>query len=191
MSEFDRPRQESAPARRDRGSAPATRIVDSRGAMYRDVYEESQRSLDDQQDELKGMRDRAVQFTIFVGAATAFLVGTGLTAAHRDWVFYLIASVASLFSVVSVGLLLALLKPSKKHQWNYRLSSKSLIADWIESDVPVPTEPQFLRALAMLYDDMQDENEILLKPLRQIYQVLMVVGVLQLILWAALVWITT
>jgi hypothetical protein len=157
--------------------------------MYKVVYEESQRSLDDQQDELKGMRDRAVQFSIFVGAATAFLVGTGLTAAHRDWVFYLIASVASLFSVVSIGLLLALLKPSKRHQWNYRLSSKTLISDWIESDVPEPTESQFMRALAKLYDDMQDENEKLLKPLRQMYQVLMAVGSLQLVFWAALIWI--
>jgi hypothetical protein len=191
MSEIDRPRPEP-PARRDRGGGAARRDAESFVPIYQALYEESKRSLDDQQDELNRIRDRAVQFIIFVGAAAAFLVGTGLTAVHnRDWVFYLIASVASLTSAVSVGLLIALLKPRKGHKWNFRISSESVIEDIESRDVPVPTESQFMRYLVKLNDEMQVENEKLIEPLRNIYQWLMAVGVLQLVFWAALVWIRT
>jgi hypothetical protein len=191
MSEIDRPRPEP-PARRDRGGSIARRDADSFVPIYQVLYEESKRSLDDQQDELNRMRDRAVQFIIFVGAATAFLVGTGLTAVHnRDWIFYFLASMATLSSAVSVGLLIALLKPRKGHKWNFRISSQSVIEDIESRDVPVPTESQFMRYLVKLNDEMQIENEKLLAPLRDIYQWLMAVGVLQLIFWAVLVWIRT
>lgn len=157
--------------------------------LYNVAYAESQRTLDDQQDELKGMRDRAVAFTTFVGAATAFLVGTGLSVTHRDITFYTLAAVASALSAVWILLLIALLNPRKKKPWNYRLSAESLITGWIETEVPGPSKAQFLRALALTYDEMRTANEDLLGPLRTAYRWLIIVGSAQVTLWAALVWL--
>jgi len=159
--------------------------------MYRIAYQESQRTLDDEQDELNRMRDRAVAYTAFVGAASAFLVGTGLQAHGKDVLFYTLASIASALTASLIILLVALLTPSKAKLWHYRLSATSLIKGWIEADVPVPNEAAFIRALAIKYDDMHRENEILLKSLRQKYQWLIVCGTAQLTIWAALVWIKT
>lgn len=169
---------------------PQARPADRDAAeLYSVAYAESQRTLDDQQDELKGMRDRAVAFTTFVGAATAFLVGTGLSVTHRDITFYTLAAVASAFSAVWILLLIALLNPRKKKKWNYRLSAESLITGWIETEVPGPSKAQFLRALALTYDEMRTANEDLLGPLRTTYRWLIIVGSAQVTLWAALVWL--
>lgn len=157
--------------------------------LYRIAYQEAQRALDDQQDELKGMRDRSVQFTAFVGAATAFLVGAGLHPAHRDASFYALAGVASALSVALILLLLRLLIPSSRRLWHYRMSAKSLITGWIETDVPPPTEGHFLKALAEKYDQMREANEGLLGWLRISYRWLIAVGAIQVTLWAALVWV--
>jgi hypothetical protein len=164
--------------------------------MYRIAYQEGQRALDDQQDELNRMRDRAVAFTAFVGAATAFLVGAGLTNVHRDGSFYALASIATVFSLGMIFLLSVLLNPfqrklqdpSKGKYWNYRLSTKTLMEDWIERDVPPSSEGEFIRWLADLYDDMRVANEKLLGPLRFSYWGVVTSGVLQVVLWAALVW---
>jgi hypothetical protein len=157
--------------------------------MYRIAYQEGQRTLDDQQSELSSLRDRAVQFTVFVGAATAFLVGTGLSAPSRDATFYGLAISGSVLSALAIALLFMLLKPSKKAPWNYRLSSNKLITGWIESDVPPPNEAYFLRSLAQTYDQMREANEVLLKSLRWRYQALLAAGAAQVTVWAALVWV--
>jgi hypothetical protein len=158
--------------------------------MYRIAYQESQRTLDDQQDELKGMRDRGVQFTAFVGAATAFLVGAGLQAATKGPLFYSMASAATVLSAALIILLLILLTPSKRNLWHYRLSAESLIKGWIEAEVPPPDEALFMRAVAIKYDDMHRKNEVLLRSLRRSYRWLIAVGAAQVTVWAALVWIT-
>lgn len=157
--------------------------------QYRIAYLEGQRTLDDEQDELRGMRDRAVNFTAFVGAATAFLVGTGIQHVSKDALFYALASIASLLSVMLIALLLLLLVPSKKKLWHYRLSSRTLIEKWIDCDVPPPDEASLIRAMAMLYDDMHKSNEILLRSVRRFYWLLLTVGAAQVTLWAVLVWI--
>jgi hypothetical protein len=171
-----------------RSSPAKSRIVAGQEDLYRIAYEESQRTLDDQQDELKSMRDRAVTFMAFVGAAAAFLIGTGLQVKHRDAGFYSLAIIASALSALSIALLIALLNPSTKKKWDYRLSAKSLISGWIETEVPVPSEAHFLRALATKYDDMRAVNEILLDSLRTWYRWLIVSGSAQLTVWAILVW---
>ena len=135
------------------------------------------------------MRDRAVQFTAFIGAATAFLVGTGLHAANRDAVFYALASLASALSALSIVLLIALLNPSNKRKWNYRMSATSLIEGWIENEVPGPSEAQFLRALSIRYENMRCENETLLESLRTWYRWLIIIGSTQITVWAVLVWL--
>jgi hypothetical protein len=152
MRESDGSPERPRPGRSEpHGSQAKNREASNNGLadLYRVAYVESQRTLDDQQDELKGMRDRAVSFTAFVGAATAFLVGTGLHATNRDVLFYILASLASALSALSIVLLIALLNPSSKRKWNYRMSAASLIDGWIENEVPGPSEAQFLRALAM------------------------------------------
>jgi hypothetical protein len=135
------------------------------------------------------MRDRAVSFTAFVGAATAFLVGTGLHAKHRDAIFYVLAILASALSALMIGFLIALLNPSTKKLWDYRMSAKSLISGWIETEVPVPSAAHFLRALATKYDDMRATNEVLLDSLRTWYRMLIITGSAQVTLWAILVWL--
>jgi hypothetical protein len=159
--------------------------------LYQVAYEEGRRTLDDQTDELNRMRDRAVNFAVFVGAATAFLVGTGLQAPHRDSTFYAIAILASALSALMIFLLFRVLNPAKvkKEFWNYRMSPKSLIQGWIETDVPVPSKAQFNRELARVYDDMVLKNEAVLGGLRTAYRWLIVIGSAQLMVWAALVWI--
>lgn len=135
------------------------------------------------------MRDRAVQFTAFVGAATAFLVGTGLSGTHRGVTFYVLASVASALSALLILLLLALLTPQTRRLWTYSLSTKKLISGWIETEVPLPTEADFFKKLAIMYDDMREENSGLLRALRTWYRWLVVVGAAQVAVWAALVWV--
>jgi len=159
--------------------------------LYQVAYEEGRRTLDDQTDELNRMRDRAVNFAVFVGAATAFLVGTGLQAPRRDSSFYAIAILASALSALMIFLLFIVLNPAKrrKEYWNYRLSPKLLIQGWIETEVPVPGKAQFNRELARVYDDMVTKNEAVLGALRTSYRWLIVTGSAQLMVWAALVWI--
>lgn len=156
------------------------------GPLYKLAYEESQRTLDDQADELTGIRGRAVQFVAFVGAATAFLVGTSLQTVERDVTFYWLAGIATSMSVLLFVLIIAVLVPWKN--WEYRLSARALIRGWIEAEVPPPNEAAFLRALAQRYDDMRVNNERVLRPLRRCYVGIIAVGLSQLTLWAALAW---
>src|SRR5664280_1806938 len=73
-------------------------------ALYRIAYEEGKRALDDQVDELNGIRGRAVQFTAFVGSSTAFLAAVGLrTGPDRSWLFYVLAGVASALSLFAIA----------------------------------------------------------------------------------------
>ena len=153
---------------------------------YLITYEESVRTLDDQADEVNRIRDRSVQFIVFVGAATAFLVGSGLQAAHRDSIFYAIAGVASAASVLMIVLLFLVLNPPNKRLWNYRVSAKKMIAIF-EADV-APSKSEFVRYLSLLNDDSREGNEKLLKPLRAYYRSLIIVGSVQVTIWAALVW---
>jgi len=188
VSERERPPAGAGPTRRTSDQPSVKSDVAKNADLYRIAYQEGQRALDDQQDELKGMRDRGVQFTAFVGAATAFLVGTGFHPAHRDASFYALAAAASVFSGILILLLLALLRPSNRRLWHYRLSAQSLISGWIETEVPPPSEAHFLRSLAEKYDQMRTQNEELLGSLRTWYRWLVVVGTVQVTIWAVLVW---
>jgi hypothetical protein len=179
------------PASAARGVTPASRHDrPDQTDLYRVAYTESQRTLDDQRAELQGMRTRSVQFTAFVGAATAFLVGTGLHATDRNALFYTLAAIASAISALSIVLLVLLLHPSNRKKWEYRMSAKSLINGWIETDVP-PSEHLFLRELALKYDEMHTANESLLQSLRTRYRWLIIAGSAQVVIWAALVWLTS
>lgn len=157
--------------------------------MYRIAYQEGQRTLDDEQDELNRMRDRAVQFTAFIGAATAFLVGTGLNASHKDALYYGLASAASALSAILIALLFLLLAPTFRHPWHYRISTKKMIDEWIEADVPQMDEAGLLREVALRFDDWHHLNEKMLRSIRTLYRWLIATGAAQVTVWAALVWI--
>lgn len=187
MHEGDRP--STRPSANPGATGETKRKALANADMYRIAYQESQRTLDDEQDELNRMRDRAVAFTAFVGAASAFLVGTGLQTHGKDGWFYVIAITASALTALLIVLLVALLTPSKSKLWHYRLSATSLIKGWIEADVPPPNEAAFIRALAVKYDEMHRDNEVFLRSLRRKYQWLIVSGTAQLTIWATLVWI--
>jgi hypothetical protein len=180
------------------GELESRNAIDGREEMYKVAYAESQRSIDDQTDELKGMRDRAVSFTTFVGAATAFLVGTGLQAVHKDPAFYTLAIIASALSALWILLLIILLNPK---DWGYRRSPRTLISDWIEIDVPrpgeitpirvppPPTTANFFRWLAIENDETMRANKAVLKSVRKYYQRLIIAGSAQVTVWAVLVWL--
>lgn len=185
-NELPRGARSPVPALRGGSQAARHNPIDQT-AQYRVAYSESQRTLDDQRDELQGVRTRAVQFTAFVSAATAFLVGTGLHATDRNGAFYPLAATASTLSVLSIISLAILLIP---RNWNYRMTPKVLIEDWIEQKgVQQPSEALFLRKLALAYDEMSAENGRLLKSLRTWYICLVLVGSVQVIAWATLVWL--
>src|SRR5215469_13190908 len=163
--------------------------VTARRDLYKIAYQEGQRTLDDEQDELNRVRDRAVQFTAFVGAATAFLVGTGLDAPSKDALFYGLASAASALSAILIALLFIVLAPMGRHSWRYRMSTEFLISQWIEADLPQLDEAALLREMALQYGDMHRRNEAMLSSIRRSYRWLIATGAAQVTVWAALVWV--
>jgi hypothetical protein len=189
MPEIERPQGDGQPIVSD--SQPSVDNVAKHEELYRIAYDESRRTLDDQKDEIKEMRDRAIQVAIFIGAATAFLVAAGLQDPHRDNTFYTIAIAGTLDSALFVVALFAVLGLdfSLKRAWNYRLSATALIDGWIEAEAPPPSDAHFIRELARTYDTMRQVNERFLRPLRAWYRWLLVAGVTQVTIWAALVWV--
>jgi hypothetical protein len=154
-------------------------------ALYQVAYDLGLRTLEDQRDELNGIRTRAGSFTAFVGSATAFLVGTSVQGGSRDALFYWIAVIATVCSTTAVGCLLALLRPRR---FDFRLSPGVLVERWIEASVPRPSMNAFLKGLAELLEKMQAKNEELLAKLRGWYMVLVASGALGLAMWTLLVW---
>jgi len=187
MPGIERPSGDATPSRRRSGQSDR-RATDEDEELYQIVYEESHRTLDNQKDELNSIRDRTVQYAIFIGAATAFLVGSGLAAPHRDVSFYALAIIASLFSLMVIGLLFSILNPSTKHLWVEGVSADYLIENWVKKADPRPRKAEFVRDLAIMNADSQQNNQKLLAPLRTRYRYLIAAGALQVIVWAALVW---
>jgi hypothetical protein len=162
--------------------------------LYRLAYEESQRALDDQAVELDGLRQRVTQFLAFVGTATAFLVGAGISSSQRDAIFYALAAcgtLASLGTITMAGSLLLLLRLSwrgpRLHQWELRLSGKVLV-NWIEPELGGPDEADFLRAVTLRQANMWEANEKQLSLVRRYYVLAVVLGFAQVMVWATLAW---
>lgn len=163
-------------------------------ALYRLAFEESRRTLDDQIDEVNGIRQRVSQYLAFVGTASAFLVGTGLGHGNRTGTFYAIAITGSIVSLcaLSAGLRVLLMwegavPHGKYHTWRFRLSANKLM-HWIEPDVPQPDETDLLRALALRHDEMAEHNDDNLDRLRHAYAWCVGLGFVQLLVWGALAW---
>lgn len=158
-------------------------------SLHAYAYDQGLRALDDQRDELNGIRTRAVQFVAFVGAASGFLVGSALGSSDADSdLFYVVASIASIASVVMLVCVALVLSPAKKFE--YRLDPNVLVQQWIERDVPRrPTQPELLSGLAKLQSGMIQDNETSLNKWRRQYRVLIISGLVSLSLWMAAVWI--
>lgn len=176
----------SAPS--EGGNKPA-HIYDSKLSMYKVAFEESVRALKDQVDELSSIRQRLVQYFAFVGSATAFLVGSSLGAAHRDGLFYGLASVGTALMLAAIGCAVYLLWPWMS-QLGATSSASKIIREMIERKVsPIQNDGQFYREFAKYNDAAVDENETVLKKTRMWYFVAIVSGALQLTVWIALVWL--
>src|SRR5688572_27166118 len=91
---------------------PSAEAIAKHEDLYEITYSEATRTLDDQAAEVSNARTRAVQFLAFVGAATAFLLGTAITGAtQRDAVFYGLAIAGSALALAGIACVAALLNP--------------------------------------------------------------------------------
>jgi len=155
--------------------------------LYRIAYDHGLRTLDDQRDELNGVRGRAGQFMAFVGSATAFLVGAGLRSPDRDWVFYLVAACGTFLIVGALACLVFVLSPRSK--FVLTMDPGMLVDEWIDRQVPKrPTEADLLRHLAKRIQGMIDENDTRLTAIRWWYLGTVVLGTVALACWVGLVW---
>ena len=143
------------------------------------------------------MRQRSVQFLAFVGSATAFLVGAGVSDGARSTAFFLTASVATALSFLSILFVLFVLLSIDYHGgihrilWNFRVSSQILVDHWIDPEVGAASEAKFLRNLALQYDKMAEENDPSMTVVRRWYLSFLTFGSIQVITWAGVVWAFT
>lgn len=167
-------------------SDPSEQRLSAAAPLYKAAYEEAKSGVEGQTSELDAIRQRAAAYMSFVGAATAFLVGTSLRLpTTRNLEFYVIAGIATSLSLLTVIFACLVLLPTRT--WEQKLSGQDLVEGWIETDVP-PTETLYFRALALLYDDMRAANETVLQQVRWRLTGVVVCGSLQVLAWATLAW---
>jgi hypothetical protein len=176
-----------------RQSRAAQNPTDESAKLYKIAFDESVRTLKQQNEELSAIRQRLVQFLAFVGTATAFLIGTSLrpeegsTAVTRGPEFLPLCSAGTVAMVVTLGLTLVLLYPRTTPLTV--VSSAREILDGIHRDVsPTDTEAHLLHDLAWYYDGYVKENAAILAKARWYYFSAIGAGVLQLSIWTALIW---
>ena len=206
-------------AQSNSGRTPRPRVPktsSSRELAYKLAYDEGKRTVDDQLSELDSMRQRSVQFLAFVGAATAFLVGTGVNRndATRGYLFYALvaaATIASIATVIAVAFILLSLwwakrdpdedvaskdQPSsqvtrrkglRQMRFQLRLSPQQLV-EWGEPEVPDRSDADLYRNLARYYEQMKDWNAVRLDALRHSYIAFILLGFCQVILWVSVAW---
>ena len=154
---------------------------------YRIAFEEGRRRLDEQRDELNVLRTRAVTFIAFIGTATAFLVGTGLSSTVRAKHFQTIALTGTCLTLGGLACLVVILWPRWK--FAFSMEPKTLVERWLDRDVPAnPTETQLLRAWAGKQQSSIDRNHTSLEWMRWLYLGLVVAGPLGLACWTWLIW---
>jgi hypothetical protein len=155
--------------------------------MYRVAYEQGIRTLDDQAAEIDGMRNRAVSFMAFVGSATAFLVTTTLRSADPGVPFFVLASIATLSVAWAIVQLGRLIRP--KLEFTLRLDSREIITDWIDRDVPCPSEALLLRGLGGWLAEYAESNRVGLRTLRARFTQVLMFGSAGLLAWTVAIWV--
>lgn len=178
-------------ARRGSSVKPPVMSEADQADLFEVAYKEGIRAIESQASELENLRSKVVAFAGFVGAAAAFLVGSGLanTEAHaklRDGWFYGIAVTASVLALAWLTFTLLTLKFVQN--WKQKISSKDLIAQTLRREVPPATKAKFFEELAEAYDTTRANNERELESVRDYFLWAVGLGVFQLLLWIALVW---
>jgi hypothetical protein len=176
---------------------------ETRSNLYRDAYDEGKRAVDRQIAELDSMRQRSAQFISFVGSATAFLVGTGLGATpaeSRDAGYFSLTWTAATLSVASIALLMMVLLAivwtrgkwmPNRARWDFANSSKTLVEDYATApEVGEYSESDYYRDLALIYESKWNHNDLWLGQVRRSYTLFLIVGSLQVTVWALLVGIS-
>jgi hypothetical protein len=176
---------------------PSDEFLAENAALYRVAYDESVNALKTQSDELSGMRQRLVSFLAFVGSATAFLAGSGLTATqstatqsgHRSVLFYGVAAVASLLMLAVITYTVNILRP-KSAKIIRAASAYKIVEGHIETDIPT-NEGHLLRNLALRNDEAVQANRSVLVKLRRDYITAIALGSIELLALIGLVWFCT
>ncbi|MBV9368746.1 MAG: hypothetical protein JO074_02870 [Frankiales bacterium] len=200
-----------------RGARQRANTPEPASELYRVAYEEGQRLLDDQLDELASMRTRSVQFLAFIGTASGILVAAGLRLTERDAWYYALAAGASALSLCMVVLTVQVLLGvviSRTHPaadglddlsggvvqaravrphlllWRFRFAPEQMVKwlDLVEAEVGRPSANDTRRDLELDQQDMANANLSGLRVLRRLYVLLISAGALQLALWAVLIW---
>ncbi len=163
--------------------------------IYEQIRQEQLRELEGQRAELDSMRARVSQYLAFVGAATGFLAGTGLTRVpvdNRDGWFYFLATLGTLsflaLTYFAVMVLIGSGGAPKASQFAFHLDSPKLLTK-AETNGKHPSVPGFTRYLATAYGLMVKENEPLIRGVRRSYVVALSVGGFTLASWCILLWL--
>lgn len=178
------------PEERNREMGPGPDRSSDRAGLYRIAFDAGIRALEDQRDELNGIRTRSVGFAAIMTTGTAFLVGSGLNGvpdSQRDSLFFLNAISGTVLFVAMLGLLSWVLIPT--HGFRLILDPGVLVSRWIDAEVPGPSESQMLQALAeKTLPSMIQTNEVALSRIRYAYIGAVMCGSSGLIVWITLVW---
>ena len=161
--------------------------AEQRESMYRLAYEQGLRTLADQATELDGMRTRAVSFMAFVGTATAFLVTAALRSAEPGNLFFALALVATLCVGAAIVQLARLIRPGI--EFTLRLDPRSIVTDWIDREVPCPSEALLLRGLSGWLAQYAEDNREGLKVLRNRFSHVIILGSSGLLIWTIAIWV--
>lgn len=161
--------------------------MDAAVNLYRVAFEEGRRGIADQVDELNGMRTRAVSYMAFIGTAAAFLVTTTLRSAIPGGAFYLIAILATISVTWATVQLCRVVRP--RLPFTIRFDPRDIITNFIDREIPRPTEAQLLRSLAGWSARYIEENEESLRRIRYRFSHVIMFGGGGLLLWTVAVWI--
>jgi hypothetical protein len=176
--------------------------------LYKVIYDEARRLLDDQLAELSTIRTRTVQYLAFIGTATAFLVGTSLSTGEESNVFWGLAASASLLLVAAllrgIQVLSGMfwLRPADddgKKRRRFRQPEMSFhfgISKLVQQvDKPIDVKPanfharaQLFKGLALQAEKYFFENESIVKRVKNAYLWCIGLGFLQLIIWGVVAW---
>jgi hypothetical protein len=164
-------------------------------SVYKLAQAEELRRLDLQWKEAEGIRTRTAQYLAFVGATTGFLVAN---APKSDkglvlWVFAAVGTALSLLAIYFAWCVSLSMDPRRPRtgrlKWSFKLTAGHTFT-FAERQLPrPPDEAQMANFLASKYAEMSELNETALLRLRGTYAKFLVCGALQVIVWAALVWV--
>jgi hypothetical protein len=142
---------------------------------YELAYAEAARALVEQQGVIDNFRTRAGMLVSGAAIATSFLGGTALTHGTNAWAWTAIG----LFVLVTVEVG-AVLWP--RDDWEYAVSARHLIADYVETTEPVPL-PLIHRDLALHMDASRLKNRGSLRRIVQHFRVAAILLMMEVLAW--------